>query len=209
MQQTFSPDELDAQGVFKRPEEVGVSTEYMNPSFLVNKPNAGHRLGAAFAELGRYSKPQPSLLPDVDSTLRTIAQWKYIIATNLTSAFYQIPLSSCSMKYCGVASSFRGVRVYTHCAMGMHKVLLQSLLTIFTVVPTFHKLSLRTGDASYKLLKSATSTSLPQRSSSVLVPPPSLVENGQKEAFQPALIVLPRCLHALHSTCASLIYRCM
>ena len=58
-------------------------------------------------------------MPDVDSTLRTIAQWKYIIVTDLSSAFYQIPLSRDSMKHCGVATPFRGVRVYTKCAMGM------------------------------------------------------------------------------------------
>ena len=58
-------------------------------------------------------------MPDVDSTLRTIAPWKYIIKTNLTRAFYQIPLSKSSMKYCGVATPFRGIRVYTRSAMGM------------------------------------------------------------------------------------------
>jgi hypothetical protein len=58
-------------------------------------------------------------MPDVDSTLRKIAQWKYIIVSDLTSAFYQIPLSKSSMKYCGVATPFRGVRVYTKSAMGM------------------------------------------------------------------------------------------
>ena len=73
----------------------------------------------AFADVGRYSKPQPSLMPDVDSTLRNIAQWKYIIQSELTSAFYQIPLSKSSLKYCGVATPFRGVRIYTRCAMGM------------------------------------------------------------------------------------------
>ena len=58
-------------------------------------------------------------MPDIDSTLRLIAQWKHIIATDLTSAFYQIPLSRDSMKYCGVATPFRGVRVYARSAMGM------------------------------------------------------------------------------------------
>ena len=58
-------------------------------------------------------------MPNVDSTLRYIAQWKYIIQSDLTSAFYQIPLSKPSMKYCGVATHFRGVRIYTRCAMGM------------------------------------------------------------------------------------------
>ena len=112
-------DELEKQGVFARPEDMGVNVEYLNPSFLIKKPNGGFRLVTAFADVGRYSKPQPSLMPDVDSTLRKIAQWKYLIATDLTSAFYQIPLSRQSMKYCGVATPFRGVRVYTRSAMGM------------------------------------------------------------------------------------------
>ena len=58
-------------------------------------------------------------MPDVDSTLRQIAQWKYIIVTDLTKAFYQIPLSVDSMNYCGVVTTFRGVRVYARSAMGM------------------------------------------------------------------------------------------
>ena len=112
-------DHLEQLGVFRRPEDVDITVEYLNPSFLVKKPNGGSRLVTAFADVGRYSKPQPSLLPDVDSTLRLIAQWSYIIVTDLTSAFYQIPLAKESMKYCGVATPFKGVRVYVRSAMGM------------------------------------------------------------------------------------------
>ena len=96
-------DALEQQSVFARPEDVGISVEYLNPSFLVKKANGGFRLVTAFADVGRYAKPQPSLMPDVDSTLRKIGLWKHIIATDLTNAFYQIPLSKASMKYCGVA----------------------------------------------------------------------------------------------------------
>ena len=110
---------LEQLGVFRRPEDVDINVEYLNPSFLVMKPNGGSRLVTAFADVGRYSKPQPSLLPDVDSTLRLIAQWSHIIVTDLTSAFYQIPLAKESMKYCGVATPFKGVRVYVRSAMGM------------------------------------------------------------------------------------------
>ena len=112
-------DQLEELGVFKRPEDIGISIEYLNPSFLVKKQSGGYRLVTAFADVGRYSKPQPSVMPDVDSTLRHIAQWKHLIATDLTSAFYQIPLSQDSMKYCGVATPFKGVRVYVRSAMGM------------------------------------------------------------------------------------------
>jgi hypothetical protein len=112
-------DELESLGIFQAPENLGITVEYLNPSFLIKKPSGGHRLVTAFADVGRYSKPQPSLLPDVDSTLRTIAKWMYIIVSDLTSTFYQIPLAKGSMKYCGVVTSFRGVRVYTRSAMGM------------------------------------------------------------------------------------------
>ena len=112
-------DRLETLGVVKRPEEVGVVAEYLNSSFLVKKSSGSHRLVTAFGEVGKYTKPQPSLMPSVHSNLHQIAHWKYLITSDLTSAFYQIPLNTEFMKYCGVASPFKGVHVYTHCAMGM------------------------------------------------------------------------------------------
>ena len=112
-------DELEELGVFEKPENISVNVEYLNASFLVKKPRGGYRLVTDFGDVGRYSKPQPSLLPDMDSILRTIAQWKYLIQTDLCKAYFQIPLDPASMKYCGVATPFKGVRVYTRSAMGM------------------------------------------------------------------------------------------
>ena len=117
LQQKF--DEWEQRQVFRRPENIRVTVEYLNPSFLVKKPSGGFRLVTAFTDLGLYSKPQPFLMTDVDSTLCTIAPWKYIIKSDLTRAFYQIPLSKASTKYCGVATPFHGIRVYTRSAMGM------------------------------------------------------------------------------------------
>ena len=112
-------DELEAEGVFAKPDEIGVTVEYLNMSFLTAKPNGGDRLVTSFGEVGQYSKPQPSLMPNINDTLRTIGQWKYLIKTDLSKAFYQIPLNKESMHFCGIATPFRGVRVYTRCAMGM------------------------------------------------------------------------------------------
>ena len=112
-------DSLENTGVLKWPEGSGVSVEYVSPSFLVKKPNGGFRWVTAIADVGHYSKSQPPLMPDIDSTLRQIAQWRYIIATDLTKAFHQIPLSWESMKYCGTVAPFKGVRVYVRSAMGM------------------------------------------------------------------------------------------
>jgi len=117
LQQKFG--KLEALGVFRRPEDLNVAVEYLNLSFLIKKANSGYRLVTTFADVGHYRKPEPSLMPDVDSTLRLIAQWKHIVVTDLTSAFYQIPLSCDSMKYCSVATPFWAVRVYAWSAMGM------------------------------------------------------------------------------------------
>ena len=84
-------DVLEVAALFKRPEDVNITVEYLNPSFLVKKSNGGYRLVTVFADVGKYGNPKPSLMPDVDSTLRHIAKWKHIITTDLTSAFYQIP----------------------------------------------------------------------------------------------------------------------
>lgn len=67
------------------------TVEYFNPSFLVKKTSGGFRLVTAFTDVERGSKPQPSLMPDVDSTLRIISSWKYKIKSDLTRFFYQIP----------------------------------------------------------------------------------------------------------------------
>ena len=113
-------DWLETLGVVKRPEDsIGVVAEYLNPSFLVKKSSGGHCLVTAFGEVGKYTKPQSSLMPNVESTLRQIAHWKYLIISDVTSALYQIPLGTEYMRYCGVATPFKGVRIYTRCVMGM------------------------------------------------------------------------------------------
>jgi len=66
-------DQLEDLGVFKRHEDVGVSIEYLNPSFLVKKQSGGYCMVMTFADVGRYSRPQPSVMPDLDSTLHHIA----------------------------------------------------------------------------------------------------------------------------------------
>lgn len=94
-----------------------MSVEYLNSSFRVKKSNGGYRLVTAFPGVGIYSKPQPSLPTDVD--FYPITHWKYIAVTDLNKAFFQIPLSQASIRYCGVVTLFRGIRVYTGVAMGM------------------------------------------------------------------------------------------
>ena len=112
-------DKLEQMEVFKKPEDLNIIAEYLNPSFLVHKPSGGFRLITSFGEVAKYAKPQPALMPDINATIRSIAQWKHIIVSDLTKAFHQIPLSKESMKFYGVVTLFRGVRIYARSAMGM------------------------------------------------------------------------------------------
>ena len=112
-------DELEANGVFARPEDVNVIVEHVSPSFLVKKPSGGYRLVTAFNSLGQYCKTLPVTMSTVDTVLRQMGTWNCIITTDLRDAFYQIPLEHSSMKWCGTMTPFRGLRVYQVAAQGM------------------------------------------------------------------------------------------
>ena len=47
-------DELEQAKVFRRPEDLSITVEYLNPSFLVKKPSGRHRLVTAFADVAQY-----------------------------------------------------------------------------------------------------------------------------------------------------------
>lgn len=42
----------------------------------------------AFVDVGRYSKPLTSILPDTNSTLQEIGQWKYVLKSDFTIVSY-------------------------------------------------------------------------------------------------------------------------
>ena len=65
-------DELEAAGVFAKPEQVNVHVEYLNTSSLFKQPNGGSRLVTSFGEVAQYSKPQASLMPNVHGVVREI-----------------------------------------------------------------------------------------------------------------------------------------
>ena len=78
---------------------------------------SGHGLFTVFGDNGRYSKPQPSLLPDVDSTLRHIAQWKHLPQIwQEPSTRSHSPVHD-SKKYSTLVTPFWGVQVYARSAV--------------------------------------------------------------------------------------------
>jgi hypothetical protein len=112
-------DKLESEGVFGRPEDHDVVVEHVSPSFLVKKNSGGYRLVTAFTALSDYTKTLPTLMPTVEDMLRTVSEWKYIITADLKDAFYQIPLSKESMKWCATVTPFRGIRIYLVASQGL------------------------------------------------------------------------------------------
>lgn len=112
-------DELENLGVLAKPEDVHVTVEHVSPSFLVHKSDGNHRLVTAFNDIGTYAKPLPSRSVCTDDVLRFLAGFKFIIKTDMTKQFFQLPMKKESMKYLGVLTPYKGLRVYTRAAMGM------------------------------------------------------------------------------------------
>ena len=64
--------------MFCKPEALGIVAEYINMSFLVPKSNGeGSRLVTSFGPVAMFTKPQPSIMPSVDNTVRLIAYRRY------------------------------------------------------------------------------------------------------------------------------------
>ena len=73
----------------------------------------------AFNNLAKYTRRPPSRATSTEDVLSFLAQWTFIIKTDITKQFYQLPVDRNSLKYAGVITLFKGMRVYTRAAMGM------------------------------------------------------------------------------------------
>ena len=80
-------DELEHLGIIARPEDLGITVLHSSPSFLVKKKKDGHRLVTSFVELSKYIRPLPTKMPTTDEVSRSLSKWKYIITSDLKSAF--------------------------------------------------------------------------------------------------------------------------
>ena len=124
-------DKLEEHGVLVRPEDAGIDVKFASPSFLRRKPSGGHRFVTSFTELGQYIRTLPTTTISSDKIIRQLAKWRYVVKTDLTQSFFQIPISRDSMPYLATTTPFKGLRVYTTPVMGMpgSSEILQELLS--------------------------------------------------------------------------------
>ena len=112
-------DILEELGVLAKPEDLGVQVKFVSPSFLVRKPDGSSRFVTAFNNLSPYVRLLPTATISCNEVLRKLSSFKFLIKTDLTKSFFQIPLDKSSIPYVATATPFKGLRVYTRAAMGM------------------------------------------------------------------------------------------
>ena len=120
LQQKF--DELEDLGVLVRPENIGIEVTHTSPSFLVKKADGSHRLVTSFVELNKFICPLPSRISTTSDVMTALARWKFIIKTDLKSAYFQMKMSRESQKWLGTNSPFKGMFVYDRGAMGLRNM---------------------------------------------------------------------------------------
>ena len=100
-------DKLEELGVLAKPEDVGVDVIHASPSFLRKKPDGSWRFITSFLQLGQFVKVPPSTHDTCEEVLRKLASWKFIIKTDLTAGFFQIPVTKSAMQYLGTVTPLR------------------------------------------------------------------------------------------------------
>ena len=111
-------DKLESLGILVAPETLGITVKCCSPSFLRKKPDGTWRFVTAFNELGLYTNVPPTTGPTSNDILRQLSAFEYLIKSDLTKAFFQIPLDRKSIPYLGTVTLYKGMRVYTRSAMG-------------------------------------------------------------------------------------------
>ena len=112
-------DELLAEGVFCRAEDVDIKVTHCSPSFLVKKSSGGTRLVTNFGPIADYALVPPSVTTSVEDVMRMLGQHSVIIHTDLTHGYFNIELDKESMGYVGVNTPYKGTYVYQRSVMGL------------------------------------------------------------------------------------------
>ena len=110
-------DQMEADGLLARPEDVGVQVTHVHESYLVPKMEDGtvtgeYRLVTNLQSLSPYLKPTRVPLPTIDEAFRKLGKWKFIILMDLKSWHWQIPVARSSMRFLGTSTPYGGDRVY-------------------------------------------------------------------------------------------------
>ena len=107
-------DTLETWGVLRKPEELGIIPEFVVPSMLTPKPEAGQfRLVTDFTSLNKHIKKLPAVSPGIKEAKDRIAKFKYHAFLDLSNYYYQGGVKIQDSQYLATVHPFKGLLVYT------------------------------------------------------------------------------------------------
>lgn len=113
-------DELHRHGVLMRPEEVGVTVQFLSPSMLVPKADGvGHRMVSDFTPLNKFVKRDASTSPTIQEARADLSRKKYFAELDLANYFFQGGLKRSDTAFLGIQHPYDGVFVYTASPQGL------------------------------------------------------------------------------------------
>ena len=123
-------DKLEAQGVMVDPAKANIPIRHVSPSFITQKARAKHKpLGDCSVDEVRFITCCNALNDSIhpiagrsntyNDILTFLGRWKYLIFADLTSSYFQIKIAPNQLKYMGIMTPHRGIRIMTRLQQGL------------------------------------------------------------------------------------------
>ena len=113
-------NELIAAGVLIRPEELGITVEFLSPCLLVPKSTPGTwRLVTDFTMLNRIISRHNSVNPSIQDAKKDLSRKKYRVELDLSNYYFQFGLRRQDAAFLGVQHPNRGIYVYASSPQGL------------------------------------------------------------------------------------------
>ena len=112
-------NELIDAGVLIRPEELGITVEFLSPCLLVPKSNGKWRLVTDFTMLNRIISRHNSRNPTIQDAKIDLSKKSYRVELDLANYYFQFGLRREDAAYLGVQHPNLGVFVYASSPQGL------------------------------------------------------------------------------------------
>ena len=123
-------DKLEAEGVLVDPAKCNIDIRHVSPSFITQKARAKHkpleqcslsevRFITCCNVLNDSIHPIAGRSNGYNDILTFLARWKYLIFADLSNSYFQIKIAPAQLKYMGIMTPHRGIRVNTRLSQGL------------------------------------------------------------------------------------------
>ena len=123
-------DKMEAQKMLIDPAKENIPIEHVSPSFITQKSRAKHKpLGECSVDEVRFISCCNALNDSIqpiagrsntyNDILTFLGRYKYLIFADLTSSYFQIKVAHSQLKYMGIMTPHRGIRIMTRLSQGL------------------------------------------------------------------------------------------